>query len=300
MIRRGGSRHAHHRHSRVRLVCSTSCASGRATASSTTAASMPRLRQAVRPPAVRRRRLRGSAHLRASAAGAARCTAAAALSRHPPSMFATVVQGLARSGCAQTRASSSRSRSGATSPRRRRWTARCTHVFPGVRHLPHRPLPRQGGGAEPAVLPLREHVSRADLESQLRRQRADHDGRKFRRARGAAAFTKRSAPSATSCRTTCCRCMALLAMDAPVGRDPDAMRAEKLRLFRAMRPLDPTQVVRGQFRGYRDEAGVAPDSQVETFAALRCTSTRGAGPAYRSTFARASACRSPPPKSSSI
>ena len=62
--------------------------------------------------------------------------------------------------------------------------------------------------------------------------------------------------------------MALLAMEAPVGRDPDAMRAEKLRLFRAMRPLDPKQVVRGQFRGYRDETGVAPDSQVETFAAL--------------------------------
>ncbi len=61
---------------------------------------------------------------------------------------------------------------------------------------------------------------------------------------------------------------ALLAMDAPVGRDPDAMRAEKLRLFRAMRPLDPRQVVRGQFRGYREEPGVAPDSQVETFAAL--------------------------------
>jgi glucose-6-phosphate 1-dehydrogenase len=46
------------------------------------------------------------------------------------------------------------------------------------------------------------------------------------------------------------------------------MRAEKLRLFRAMRPLDPGEVVRGQFLGYRDEPGVAPDSQVETFAAL--------------------------------
>jgi glucose-6-phosphate 1-dehydrogenase len=62
--------------------------------------------------------------------------------------------------------------------------------------------------------------------------------------------------------------IALLAMEAPVGRDPDAMRAEKLRLFRAMRPLDPKQIVRGQFRGYRDEPGVAQDSQVETFAAL--------------------------------
>jgi len=62
--------------------------------------------------------------------------------------------------------------------------------------------------------------------------------------------------------------IALLAMDAPAGRDPLAVRAEKLRLFRAMRPLDPAQVVRGQFRGYRDEKGVAADSQVETFAAL--------------------------------
>ena len=62
--------------------------------------------------------------------------------------------------------------------------------------------------------------------------------------------------------------IALLAMDAPVGRDAESMRAEKLRLFRAMRPLKPAHVVRGQFRGYRDEKGVAPDSQVETFAAL--------------------------------
>lgn len=62
--------------------------------------------------------------------------------------------------------------------------------------------------------------------------------------------------------------IALLAMDAPVGREPEAMRAEKLRLLRAMRPLDPSQVVRGQFKGYLDEAGVAANSQVETFAAL--------------------------------
>ncbi len=63
--------------------------------------------------------------------------------------------------------------------------------------------------------------------------------------------------------------IALLAMDAPAGRDPNLMQAEKLRIFRAMRPLDPKEVVRGQFRGYRDEKGVAKDSQVETFAALR-------------------------------
>jgi glucose-6-phosphate 1-dehydrogenase len=62
----------------------------------------------------------------------------------------------------------------------------------------------------------------------------------------------------------------LLAMDAPAGdNEPRARQAEKLRLFRAMRPLDAGQVVRGQFHGYREEKGVAQDSQVETFAALR-------------------------------
>src|SRR5207237_3236998 len=62
---------------------------------------------------------------------------------------------------------------------------------------------------------------------------------------------------------------ALLAMDAPVGHDEEAVRDEKARVFKAMRPLSPQDVVRGQFRGYRAEEGVAPDSQVETFAALR-------------------------------
>jgi len=61
----------------------------------------------------------------------------------------------------------------------------------------------------------------------------------------------------------------LLAMDAPTGSDAEAWRDEKIRVFRAMRPLAPEDVVRGQYRGYRDENGVAPNSQVETFAALR-------------------------------
>ncbi|MEO6779691.1 MAG: glucose-6-phosphate dehydrogenase, partial [Bradyrhizobium sp.] len=54
-----------------------------------------------------------------------------------------------------------------------------------------------------------------------------------------------------------------------VGRDPDALRNCKQRAFRAMRPLAPADVVRGQVRGYRSEKGVASDSKVETFAAIR-------------------------------
>ena len=62
--------------------------------------------------------------------------------------------------------------------------------------------------------------------------------------------------------------IALLAMDAPPAQDADTMHAEKLRLFRAMRPLDPADVVRGQYVGYRDEPGVAAQSHIETFVAL--------------------------------
>src|SRR5205814_2406980 len=62
--------------------------------------------------------------------------------------------------------------------------------------------------------------------------------------------------------------IALLAMETPVGRDSETTRIEKLRLFQAMRPMSPQELVRGQFRGCRNEAGVAANSQVETFDAL--------------------------------
>jgi glucose-6-phosphate 1-dehydrogenase len=63
--------------------------------------------------------------------------------------------------------------------------------------------------------------------------------------------------------------IALLAMDPPVSSDAEALRDEKYRVLRAIQPLNPSEVVRGQYRGYRQEKDVHPDSQVETFAALR-------------------------------
>ena len=56
---------------------------------------------------------------------------------------------------------------------------------------------------------------------------------------------------------------------APTGRNRERIRDEKARILKAMRPLRRENVVRGQFDGYHDEPGVAPDSNVETFAALR-------------------------------
>jgi glucose-6-phosphate 1-dehydrogenase len=58
-------------------------------------------------------------------------------------------------------------------------------------------------------------------------------------------------------------------MEPPVRIDSETIRDEKVKVLKAIPPLEMNNVVRGQFRGYRQEKGVAPDSKVETFAALR-------------------------------
>ena len=63
--------------------------------------------------------------------------------------------------------------------------------------------------------------------------------------------------------------VALLAMEPPVAAGADALRDEKVKVFRQIRAIPPDQMVRGQYRGYVDEDGVAPGSDVETFAAVR-------------------------------
>jgi len=61
----------------------------------------------------------------------------------------------------------------------------------------------------------------------------------------------------------------LLTMEPPVNAGGEALRDEKVKVLKAIRPLTPDKVVRGQFRGYRDEPGVDRQSHVETFAALQ-------------------------------
>jgi glucose-6-phosphate 1-dehydrogenase len=60
-----------------------------------------------------------------------------------------------------------------------------------------------------------------------------------------------------------------LAMEAPTGLYCDSIRDEQVKVFRTIPALDPKYLVRGQFKGYKNEEGVAPNSTVETFAALR-------------------------------
>ncbi|HEX9346278.1 MAG TPA: glucose-6-phosphate dehydrogenase [Gemmatimonadales bacterium] len=60
-----------------------------------------------------------------------------------------------------------------------------------------------------------------------------------------------------------------LAMEPPVRTDSESIRDEKVKVLKAIPSIIPENIVRGQFRGYRSEKGVAPDSAVETFAAVR-------------------------------
>ncbi|BAY99600.1 glucose-6-phosphate 1-dehydrogenase [Tolypothrix tenuis PCC 7101] len=63
--------------------------------------------------------------------------------------------------------------------------------------------------------------------------------------------------------------LASVCMDAPASNAPDAIRDEKERILKAIPSLQANDIIRGQFRGYRDEEGVSPQSQVETFVAVR-------------------------------
>ncbi len=64
--------------------------------------------------------------------------------------------------------------------------------------------------------------------------------------------------------------LGFMAMEPPTALEPASISEEKNKVFRSMVPIDPRDVVRGQYAGYRDEDGVDPESDTETFIALKC------------------------------
>jgi glucose-6-phosphate 1-dehydrogenase len=64
--------------------------------------------------------------------------------------------------------------------------------------------------------------------------------------------------------------LAFMAMEPPTALEPRAITEEKNKVFRSLLPIDPANIVRGQYSGYRDEPGVGRYSDAETFVALRC------------------------------
>ena len=65
--------------------------------------------------------------------------------------------------------------------------------------------------------------------------------------------------------------LAFMAMEPPTSLEPLPISDEKNKVFRSMLPIDPAEVVRGQYTGYRTESGVDPESETETFIALKCS-----------------------------
>ena len=65
--------------------------------------------------------------------------------------------------------------------------------------------------------------------------------------------------------------LAFVAMEPPPALEPSSISEEKNKVFRSILPIDPHDVVRGQYNGYRAEQGVSPDSETETFIALKCS-----------------------------
>jgi glucose-6-phosphate 1-dehydrogenase len=65
--------------------------------------------------------------------------------------------------------------------------------------------------------------------------------------------------------------LAFMAMESPTSLEPGPISEEKNKVFRSLLPIDPKDVVRGQYTGYRSEDGVDPESDVETFVALKCS-----------------------------
>ena len=162
---------------------------------------------------------------RPTCSGRSAATLAAARARH------------ARDPRRAREAARARSRLGAGDQRRGR---------PGLRRgadLPDRPLSRQGDGPEPAHPALRQLPVRALVELATRSTTSRSP---WPRASGvgerASATTTSPAPCATWCRTTSCSCLCLVAMEPPSAFDADAVRDEKLKVLRALKPIATREV----------------------------------------------------------
>ena len=161
----------------------------------------------------------------------------------------------------------------------------------GELDLPHRSFPRQGAGAEHPLFPLRQLLSRAGVEPQFRRERADHHGGEASASRGAGASTKRRARSATSCRTTCSkswRCSRWSRRSTAARRRCATRRS---RCSRRRARCDPSIWCAASIAAIAASPASRPIRKWRPTRRCVSKSIHGAGAACRSTSAPASACR---------